>query len=362
MLYGNLTVRSGALKLAQMKNLIDDINVDVAFNGSDVLIRNVSATLGDGTVEGSGTYALRAGKDQAYSIKLHARNAQVDSAIFQGRINGIMEVAPSAYQKKTENGMETLYRPKVTANVRLDDVMVNMPTIPEFEQGNSNIGLDIIVKLGPKIHFYNKYLYDMWLSGDLHVLGSTEFPNINGMIFVDRGTITYLRTPFKIQRAFATWTEYGSVMPTILLNTTTRFSRYRIQLDISGPLEQMDMKLTSDPPLSKDELIRLLTLQRISAGGDDRISNEDLQNILSLGLQMEVLGDVERMVQKTLGIDEFKLYVGKLENGVDFDNYRSRRELTPEEQERARTCSASGKWATPAASTESTATYSHSTR
>lgn len=333
MLYGNLTVQSGALKLAQMKNLIDDINVDVAFNGSDVLIRNVSATLGDGTVEGSGTYALRAGKDQAYSIKLHARNAQVDSAIFQGRINGIMEVAPSAYQKKTENGMETLYRPKVTANVRLDDVMVNMPTIPEFEQGNSNIGLDIIVKLGPKIHFYNKYLYDMWLSGDLHVLGSTEFPNINGMIFVDRGTITYLRTPFKIQRAFATWTEYGSVMPTILLNTTTRFSRYRIQLDISGPLEQMDMKLTSDPPLSKDELIRLLTLQRISAGGDDRISNEDLQNILSLGLQMEVLGDVERMVQKTLGIDEFKLYVGKLENGVDFDNYRSRRELTPEERE-----------------------------
>ena len=44
------------------------------------------------------------------------------------------------------------------------------------------------------------------------------------------------------------------------------------------------------------------------------------------------MGDVEHSIRRALGIDEFRVYVGKLDNGVDFDN-RIVRELTQEEKD-----------------------------
>mgnify|MGYP000632588393 CR=1 FL=1 len=95
------------------------------------------------------------------------------------------------------------YRPLLKGEVRFDDVLVNMPTIPEFGEGESNIGLDVQITLGPKIHLYNKYLYDLWLAGGLHIQGSTLYTNISGTISADRGSISYLRTQFKKQRQWS---------------------------------------------------------------------------------------------------------------------------------------------------------------
>ena len=122
------------------------------------------------------------------------------------------------------------YRPHIQADIRLDDVLVNMPTIPELSEGSSNYGLDVKVTLGPDIHLYNKYLYDLWLSGGLHVTGSTVYTNIDGNVKVDKGTITYLRTPFEIHNASVAWPVPGDVLPTVNLDATTRFRRYDIFL------------------------------------------------------------------------------------------------------------------------------------
>ena len=82
--------------------------------------------------------------------------------------------------------------------MHLDDVLVNMPTIPALGEGSSNFGLDLNIKLGPKIHFYNKYLYDLWLKGDMKVSGSTLYTVIGGTLSTSKGTINYLMTHFKI--------------------------------------------------------------------------------------------------------------------------------------------------------------------
>ncbi|MBO6265252.1 MAG: translocation/assembly module TamB domain-containing protein, partial [Acidaminococcaceae bacterium] len=119
----------------------------------------------------------------------------------------------------------------------------------------------------------------------------------------------------------------------VKLDANAKFSRYRIALQLDGPLskDNLNFVLRSNPPLSQNALVRMLTLQRSSAGSDD-ISNEDMYNLLIAGLETSFLGDVERTIAKALGLDEFRVYVGKIENGVDFDN-RIVRELTQEEKE-----------------------------
>ena len=349
--FGSLSVTDGSLKLKDAYTVADKLRLGIDFNGSQVRIKQLSALLGKGTLEGSGTYDLKAEDETAYLFSGNAKNAEIDSAIFKGRLNGSFSLKPERFQAprhlldKQENSgtaeqkippapvMVEGWRPKVTADLQLDDVTVNMPTVPSLGEGNSNFGIDIAVKLGPKIHLYNKYLYDLWLKGSIHAKGSTIFPRVEGSIETDKGTVTYLRTQFKVDKASVRWSDRGTFLPYVKLKAGAKFYRYRIAMEIDGPLskEQLNLKLQSNPPLSQEAIVRMLTLQRVTAGSDD-VTNEDMYNLLIAGLETGVLGDMQQMLRKALGIDEFRVYIGKLENGVDFDN-RIIRELTEDEKD-----------------------------
>ena len=246
-----------------------------------------------------------------------------------------MAVSPQSYRvNRRAVGSEKEifgYRPFVKADIRLDDVLINMPTVPSFGDSDSNIGLDVNVTLGPKVHLFNKYLYNMWLKGGLHIGGSTRYKIATGSMEAVNGTVTYLRTIFKLNKAEARWTVPGTILPHVEVEAATKFNRYRIQLKIGGDLSgDLVTELISDPPLSKSAIMRMLTLQRVSAGSDE-VTGADLQNMLTAGLETALLGDVEQFIRQTFGIDQFRVYMGRLNSGVDIDASKTR-DLTPEER------------------------------
>lgn len=336
LVFGQIKVDEGSLKLKYLSTPLDNFNLDVALEGNKILLNNMSTQLGKGSLALSGSYALRTTEQETYRLKLEAKEAELASALFKGCLNMDMEVVPQRYLdfSKMADSKEPVfgYRPLIKGSLRLDDVLVNMPTIPEMGEGSSNFGLDVKLDLGPKIHFYNSYLYDMWLSGGLHITGSTLFPVIEGTIKADKGSVTYLRTPFKLDRAALVWIEPGSFLPNVTLESTARFSRYNIFMRINGPVEAMDLQLTSDPPQERNTLVRMLTLQRDSVGSEE-VTGDDIANLMTAGLQMTVLGDVEMFVKQTLGLDQFRIYTGRVRTGIGMENARDRgRELTEDER------------------------------
>lgn len=335
LLFGSVKVADGSIKVKNLDTVLENINLDVDFQGSKILLRNLSTKLGKGNLIAEGSYVLQTSKDDAYRLNIKAKDVDLASTIFTGRINSELEIVPQKYRDyRNYNGTEPpeQYRPTVKGNLRLDDVKVNMPTIPEFGEGESNIGFDLKVDLGPKIHLYNSYLYDIWLSGGIHLNGSTLYPIIDGSIKAEKGAIKYLRTDFKINKASLVWVEPGTFLPNVNLDSTARFSRYNIFMRINGPVTEMDLQLSSNPPLDKNTIVRMLTLQRES-GGSNEVTNEDLTNLMTAGLQMTVLGDVEMLVKQTLGVDQFRIYTGKVRSGIGFEGIKDRNhELTDDER------------------------------
>ncbi len=336
LVFGSVKIADGRVKLADAATVIDKIQADVEFMGNEVLLHNFSTQLGKGGLTANGNYALRADDAPPYRLHVKAQDAELASEIFSGRINSEVEIVPQKYRERgsrqNNKPAPSAYRPLIKGNVHLDDVLINMPTIPEMGEGGSNIALDMQVELGKKIHFFNKYLYDMWLSGKMQIKGSTIFPIIEGQVRADKGSVTYLRTPFKLKNASVNWLQPGSFLPNVNLESEARFSRYDIYMRITGPVETMDLQLSSNPPLEKNTIVRMLTLQRDSAGNDE-VSSEDMANLMTAGLQMTVLGDVEMLVKQTLGLDQFRIYTGKVRSGIGFESVRDRNhELTPEER------------------------------
>ena len=336
LLFGSVKIEGGSVKIKDIDTVLDDINLDVVFNGNTVNLKNLSTKLGKGTLAAEGSYALHTSADTAYSLHIKADKAQIASQIFTGTINSDVTIEPQQYRDfRKQQGNEPpplQYRPLIKGNLRLDDVLLNIATIPEMGEGESNIGLDMKLELGPKIHMYNSMLYDLWLAGGIHIKGSTVFPDINGTIKATKGSITYLRTDFKINNANLVWVDIGSFLPNINLDSTARFSRYNIFMKINGPVSEMDLQLASDPPLEKNTIVRMLTLQRDSAGSNE-VTGEDMANLMSVGLQMTFLGDVEMLVKQTLGLDQFRIYTGKTRSGIGFESYHDRNtELTADEK------------------------------
>lgn len=58
-------------------------------------------------------------------------------------------------------------------------------------------------------------------------------------------------------------------------------------MKINGPVSEMDLQLTSDPPLTQNTIVRMLTLQRESAGSNE-VTGDDMANLMTVGLQMTV--------------------------------------------------------------------------
>lgn len=322
LLYGGIDVQNGIIKLQKIDTLLEAINADLDFNGNDILLNNFVLNVGEGQITADGTYGLRSSEDKAYALNVKLLNPNVSSDIFTGRINGEVSIVPKKYFSLNQDGkpVPAGVRPLVQADVKLDDVLINMPTIPSFGEGESNIGLDVKVALGPDIHLYNKYLYDLWLSGGLHVKGSTVYTNIDGNIKADRGTVTYLRTPFKIEKAIAAWPVPGDLLPTVNVAATAKFRRYDISMNVTGPVDTMDLTLKSNPSASKDRIVKMLTLQREVSETGDQVSENDLQNLMTVGLEMTFLSDVEELFKDALGLNEFRIYGGRLRSGLEIES------------------------------------------
>ncbi len=337
LLQGGLSVQGGSVKVRYVDSIIDNIDAEMNFQGDRVAIKNVSATLGRGRLAADGSYALRASAAETYRLHVSAQDAQLVSSVFSGRLNSDLVIEPQRYirraNKETGQGRAAAYRPRIQGKVRLDDVLLNISSVPETGDGGGSLGLDLALELGPKIHMLNPYLYDIWLKGGLTIKGSTDFPVIDGTIKAEKGSITYLRTPFKLNAASLSWVTPGSFLPNVNIESTARFSRYFIAMKITGPVDTMDLAMTSNPPLSKDTIVRMLTLQRDSASTDE-VTGEDVNNLMTAGLQMTVLGDVEMFMKQTFGLDQFRVYTGKARSGVGFESYKDRnRELTEEERQ-----------------------------
>lgn len=305
---GSIVINQGTIKIKDMSTLVDNFKMQVDFKGKQINLNELSATIGKGgTLAAHGNFAFTDAASAPYLLEFAAKNVQIESTYFNGTIN-----ADGTVKQKRK-------RPHLTAKVRLDNVLLNIPAIPDVVPGNSNVGFDVTLELGPSIHLRNKYMYDLWLAGGLHITGSTKFTNIDGSIEATKGTISYIRTPFNIKRASVAWPVPGVIMPSVSFEATSRFSRYNITAKADGSVDELNIVLSSNPPKSQKELLRMLTLKTTGNNSTSSFDNDNVQGLVDAGLQMTFMGDIEDFMKQTFSFDEFRIYNGNVRSSIGFD-------------------------------------------
>jgi translocation and assembly module TamB len=297
-LKGNITIQNGILKLSALKDPIQKVGVDIAFEGDTINIKQFEGYMGTGAYRATGTAKLKGAGLTNYNISLVLDKPMIRSKYFTGTVDGSLMLTQGPIN------------PKLAGKLLFENDTIDIPTIPDLQPSTMNMDLDVDFQIGKKVRFYNPYLYDILAAGRVKLGGSTMEPDISGRIVAVRGTVSYLRTPFKIEEASVEFRQFaGSFEPVIKLKAQTNLQQVVVNLDINGPIGAMEFKLTSEPAMNQQEILSLLTLRSRyfdkQNNGNNSLGRDELVGALDAGLQMRFISGIEGNLRNALGLDEF---------------------------------------------------------
>ena len=135
---------------------------------------------------------------------------------------------------------------------------------PEFL---NRTGLDVRIRESDDVWIDNN-IAKIRMRTDLGIIGTAASPNMTGRISVAKGYILYIDRKFKIEEGTLDFIDPGRLNPIVALRAVTRVTSYRateatpysVILSITGPLDEANVDLASDPLLDRANIISLLTL------------------------------------------------------------------------------------------------------
>lgn len=295
---GEVTVSQGSLKFKGVNKPLTDINGRVTFSGEKVTFSS-TGNMGTGTLKLDGKASLANGTLGSYDASAEMNGLEVDSEYFRGPLTGKFTYAFDGEQ------------PKLSGNLDLANDTINIPLSLETGQGSEPILLDVTVNAGDRVRLYNSMLYDLTITGSAHFGGDTNFPRSSGSFEATRGTLKYLNTRFRVSTAEARF-EDGSFLPALKVQANTRLQNYDIEMNLNGTMDHMDLRLTSSPSLTRNQIISLLTFKN-GRNMSSNVNSEDVNALITAGLQMTLFGSVEGALQDTLGLDMINISTGSLD-------------------------------------------------
>jgi translocation and assembly module TamB len=309
LLKGGLLIRDGSVKLKSLADPIQKVGVEIQFEGDKINIQNFDGRMGGGSYRLTGSTRLKGLALDEYNLLLVLDKLGVRHKYFEGPLSGNLTV--------TQAGS----LPKISGRILFENDTIDIPYFPEWQSGTANLAFDLEMVVGNRVRFHNPYMYDILATGKVKFGGTLRRPDASGKIEAQRGTVSYLRTQFKVKDGSVDFTQFRSFEPVIHLNAETKLDRTVVNLAVNGPVSTMDMQLTSQPAMAQQEILSLLTLrsryydkQKEGSGRDTGLSRDEVMSLLDVGLQMRFVAEMESAFRKAFGLDEFRFVRDTLES------------------------------------------------
>ena len=317
---GSILLKEGTVKVKGMSSLIEHINIDTEFINDKFVVDDFSGNIGNGKFTLTGGLNFSNFTVHNYTFDFLADALDIQSDFFTGPVNAMFSINEEVMRDRT--------LPKISGHIDLEKCLFSVPTIPDSDDPLPEILLDVAINLGDKVHFYSSRLYNMYLTGSVRYEGSTTMPKPSGIISVKRGaTVNYLSTVFDVNEGEMHFNQMGSFLPSLNFHANARVSNIRVELSVSGPLNNAQVKLTSNPEKTETEIMQILTLR--DAYGN-QTSNMSMADILAIGLQMSILGDIEDSIKRTIGFDRFTFSSG---SGSALDTFSTQDDSNKHQEE-----------------------------
>jgi translocation and assembly module TamB len=313
---GKLEIHKGAVNYAGVPNGIYDANGVIVFNGNSASVRNMTAESGGGKVTLNG-FATLNGDDPRFALKANASSVRVrvqQGASIVGDANlSLSGTADGSLASGTITVTGINYTPQTDIGSFLARAA---PPIQAGTQASlaDNMKLDIHVRTSDAMAVESSLAEGLEGQADLHIRGTAANPGVLGRVNITEGTITFFSSSYTVNSGTIGFYNPLRVEPILDVSLETHSQGVDVTLRVTGPVDNMKLSYTSDPPLQFDEIVNLLAAGKTPTSDPTLLANQPVQapqTFQQMGesaIVGKALADpVTNQLQRVFGVSQLKV-------------------------------------------------------
>lgn len=307
---GNLNLSNGFVKVKGLPHAFEKIQSDVSFSHAKILINEIKAQFAGGTLNGDGTLNINGPRDVLTNIRARIEGASLNipdkvkttgnaDVVLTGKwfpftLSGTYRVSSGFIDKEFGNDASGF------GNIKQSAYLPKSIKVGSFEP----LLLDLQVLIEKSITIKNS-LIDGFVNGNLNVKGSPQNPILSGKVSFDKNSkLLFKDKVFEVQTGQVQFNNPNEIDPEIYLSAQSRVSEYDIALLVQGPAKNMNIRVSSVPPLSDQDIISLLALGVTSTKLDQSVQSKDQQTQTSYEIGAAIIGaPINKQLQNTFGLN-----------------------------------------------------------
>ena len=264
-LLGQMSVRNGYFKIKNFPHAFEKMNVDSTFSQSRVLINKIQGELGGGELKGEGSLQIQGPSDLPLYVRAKAQDVSLNIP------NGVKtkgDIDLNFTGRKFPYLLTAQYRVKSTfvemnfgSDANTSSVKQNFYLPAQLKEAMAEpLELDLQLTFEKPIQVKNN-LMEAQVTGNLSVKGSPSNPVLLGQLKSLKGSQLYFKDkPFLVQTANIQFLNPKEINPELFISAQTRVDNYDVSLLVQGSAKEPTILLSSQPPLSDNDLTSLLAL------------------------------------------------------------------------------------------------------
>lgn len=287
---GSFSSKQIGLSMEGLPASFSNVDAEGTFNNEKIFIEKLTGNFGGGTLEASGDISI--GKPFPhikvyYQVKNSILNFFKKSKFLisgEGsltgnappyKLNGNFLLGKSEVLDEVddlggedESELENIYIPKLVKRQKIEFLEFNL-----------------VVDVMDEVKVKNSY-GEMLFTGNLKVLGTPNRPNLGGQFSIvpGSGRFFFKSNDFILSRGNINFRESEQeINPEIEFLGKSKISEYTVEVGVIGRAKDFEIKLSSDPPLSNQDILSLLTIG-VTGDVSRNINDRDRESLTGVGI------------------------------------------------------------------------------
>ena len=314
-LNGRLELKNANVEYTASPNGLSNANAVILLNGTSASIESFTAESGGGKIALSG-FAAYTGAVLNFNLKAAAKNVRV-------RYSGVSATSDAAItltgttQRSLIAGDVTVQRVVYGSSADTGTLLSFASTPPSAPSAPSpllnNMRLDIRVRTAAGLRVITTYANRLSVFADLTIRGTAETPGILGRMTVTDGQLVFFGNTYTVNVGTVNFYNPNAIDPVLNFSLETIAQNVDVTLGVSGPIDNLHLTYSSDPPLTFQQIVQLLATNTTPANPivAAQQPTPPQQSLTQMGesavLGQAVANPLANRVQRVFGISQFKI-------------------------------------------------------
>jgi outer membrane protein insertion porin family len=261
-LWGSANIRNGWVRLLGFPQPFQEIVGTIHFQGDELHLTDLRSRFGGGEIAGEGGLRFDHFLPEAYYLDLSCTRISVPYPEgFRGVYDGVVHLRGDSEEALVDGNLDL--------SRGLYDEPFDLARLLGYGVREYDAGETFLLPVPVMVNLDLAAEQDLWLKNDLAELEASLHLNVGGAILapeitgriqiLEGGIIRFRDNEYRVRSGSLELLNLDKIDPYIDITASTSIEQYEIILRMEGTLERFEYSLTSNPPLSQQDILALLT-------------------------------------------------------------------------------------------------------